>query len=141
MSIFREEAIDTLISCLRNTDFPSVQIVAAETIVSLQGRFSIFGKPLTRAILLKRAGLEKKYRAVMRQEKLGNIPTDSNESSVSFLKTQSNFHLSALKSCLAPHSISSYLSSSIKHRCSFSYLIFTPENKDDCLCIHHIQIL
>lgn len=72
MSIYREEAIDALISCLKNTDFPAAQIAAAETIVSLQGRFSASGKPLTRAFLLKRAGLEKRYRTVMRMEHLGN---------------------------------------------------------------------
>lgn len=44
MSIYREEAMDTLISCLRNSDFPAAQIAAAETIVSLQGRFSSSGK-------------------------------------------------------------------------------------------------
>ncbi|XP_031384354.1 putative E3 ubiquitin-protein ligase LIN-1 isoform X2 [Punica granatum] len=81
MSIFREEAIDALISCLRNTDFPSAQVAAAETIASLLGRFSISGKPLIRAFLLKRAGLDKKYRAIMRQEKLGSTSVDIDESS------------------------------------------------------------
>ncbi|KAF8034341.1 hypothetical protein BT93_C0594 [Corymbia citriodora subsp. variegata] len=80
MSIYREEAIDTLISCLQNTDFPAAQIAAAETIVSLQGRFSASGKPLTRAFLLKRAGLEKKYRTVMRMEHLGNSNVEFEES-------------------------------------------------------------
>ncbi|KAL7093605.1 hypothetical protein ACP275_11G049800 [Erythranthe tilingii] len=68
MSIYREEAIDTLISCLRNTESPSAQITAAETILSLQGRFSYSGKSLSRAILLKRAGLDKNYKAFMRKD-------------------------------------------------------------------------
>ncbi|KAF7819795.1 putative E3 ubiquitin-protein ligase LIN-1 [Senna tora] len=59
MSIYREEAMDTLISCIRNTDFPAAQVKAAEAIVSLQGRFNFIGKPLTRAVLLKRAGLDR----------------------------------------------------------------------------------
>ncbi|KAI6681868.1 hypothetical protein NL676_035749 [Syzygium grande] len=80
MSIYREEAIDTLISCLKNTDFPAAQMAAAETIVSLQGRFSASGKPLTRAFLLKRAGLEKRYRTVMRMENLGNSNVEFEES-------------------------------------------------------------
>ncbi|KAK9269400.1 hypothetical protein L1049_001173 [Liquidambar formosana] len=54
MSIYREEAIDTLISCLRNSDFPAAQIAAAETIVSLQGRFTSSGKSLTREGLKSR---------------------------------------------------------------------------------------
>ncbi|XP_021277287.1 putative E3 ubiquitin-protein ligase LIN isoform X1 [Herrania umbratica] len=74
MSIYREEAIDTLISCLRNSEFPAAQIAAAETIVSLQGRFTGSGKPLTRPFLLKRAGLEKNYRNLMRMEQLHNNP-------------------------------------------------------------------
>ncbi|XP_022755020.1 putative E3 ubiquitin-protein ligase LIN-1 isoform X2 [Durio zibethinus] len=76
MSIYREEAIDTLISCLRNKEFPAAQIAAAETIVSLQGRFTGSGKPLTRPFLLKRAGLEKNYRNLMRTEQLRNNPRD-----------------------------------------------------------------
>lgn len=59
MSIYREEAIDALISCLRNTNFPAAQLVAAETILSLQGRFNFIGKPFTREVLLKRAGLNR----------------------------------------------------------------------------------
>ncbi|KAI3417029.1 RING-type E3 ubiquitin transferase [Psidium guajava] len=80
MSIYREEAIDTLISCLKNTDFPAAQLAAAETIMSLQGRFSVSGKPLTRAFLLKHAGLEKRYRTVMRMEHLGNSNVEFEES-------------------------------------------------------------
>ncbi|KAI3446994.1 hypothetical protein Pfo_003659 [Paulownia fortunei] len=68
MSIYREEAIDTLISCLRNSEFPVAQISAAETVLSLQGRFSYSGKSLSRAILLKRAGLDSSYRAFMRKD-------------------------------------------------------------------------
>ncbi|XWS17290.1 hypothetical protein CRYUN_Cryun33cG0054600 [Craigia yunnanensis] len=74
MSIYREEAIDTLISCLRNSEFPAAQIAAAETILSLQGRFTGYGKPLTRPFLLKRAGLEKNYRNLMRMEQRCNNP-------------------------------------------------------------------
>ncbi|KAF9614590.1 hypothetical protein IFM89_019373 [Coptis chinensis] len=71
MSMYREEAIDALISCLRNSNFPGAQITAAGTIVSFQGRFSASGKPLARVFLLKRAGLDKDYKNIMRKEKLG----------------------------------------------------------------------
>ncbi|XVF88573.1 hypothetical protein PTKIN_Ptkin19aG0061500 [Pterospermum kingtungense] len=74
MSIYREEAMDTLISSLRNSEYPTAQIAAAETIVSLQGRFTGSGKPLTRPLLLKRAGLEKSYRNLMRMELRRNNP-------------------------------------------------------------------
>ncbi|XP_073062544.1 putative E3 ubiquitin-protein ligase LIN-1 isoform X1 [Primulina eburnea] len=68
MSIYREEAMDALISCLRNSESPVTQISAAETVLALQGRFSYSGKSLSRAILLKRAGLDKTYRAFMRRD-------------------------------------------------------------------------
>ncbi|KAK4433021.1 putative E3 ubiquitin-protein ligase LIN [Sesamum alatum] len=80
MSIYREEAIDALISCLRNSEFPVVQICAAETVLSLQGRFSYSGKSLSRAILLKRAGLDRSYRAFMRKDKRRhNISADDQD--------------------------------------------------------------
>ncbi|XP_051148497.1 putative E3 ubiquitin-protein ligase LIN-1 [Andrographis paniculata] len=68
MSIYREEAIDALISCLRNSDFPAAQVSAAETLLALQGRFSYSGKSLSRAILLKRAGFDRSYRAFLRKD-------------------------------------------------------------------------
>ncbi|KAI7750354.1 hypothetical protein M8C21_015542, partial [Ambrosia artemisiifolia] len=80
MSIYREEAIDTLISCLKNSDSPSAQVAAAETILALQGRFSSFGKPLIRAYLLKNVGLDKSYRSTMRKEQLAAISGDIQES-------------------------------------------------------------
>ncbi|XP_024024111.1 putative E3 ubiquitin-protein ligase LIN-1 [Morus notabilis] len=70
MSIYREEAIDTLIECLRDTDFPGAQIAAAETIMLLPGRFTISGKSLTRAFLLKHAGIEKSYNNLVRMDQL-----------------------------------------------------------------------
>lgn len=86
MSIYREEAIGTLISCLRNSDYPAAQVAAAKTIVSLQGRFATCGKPLTRAILLKRAGLGKSYVNLTRAEQIGNISGEIEDTSVSCLK-------------------------------------------------------
>lgn len=85
MSMYREEAIDSLISCLRKTGFPGTQIAAAETIMALQGRFSSSGKPLSRAILLKCAGFNRSYRAIMRSEQQSHISGESEENLVSFL--------------------------------------------------------
>ncbi|KAI3701448.1 hypothetical protein L6452_26532 [Arctium lappa] len=79
MSIYREEAIDTLISCLKNSDSPSAQIAAAETILSLQGRFSSSGKPLVRTYLLKHVGLDKSYRSTMRKEQLSAVSGEVQE--------------------------------------------------------------
>ncbi|XP_028077355.1 putative E3 ubiquitin-protein ligase LIN [Camellia sinensis] len=80
MSIYREEAIDTLISCLRNSDFPAAQIAAAETILALQGRFSSSGKPLARAFLLKHGGVDKSHKYVMRKEQLSTMSGEIQES-------------------------------------------------------------
>ncbi|GJT68593.1 putative E3 ubiquitin-protein ligase LIN [Tanacetum coccineum] len=79
MSIYREEAIDTLISCLKCSDSPASQIAAADTILALQGRFSSSGKPLVRTYLLKRAGLDKSYRSTMRKEQLAAISGEVQE--------------------------------------------------------------
>lgn len=79
MSMYREEAIDALISCLKNQDFSSSQLSAAETISALQGRFSSSGKPLARVFLLKRAGMSKSYRQLMRDESMNYSLGDSEE--------------------------------------------------------------
>ncbi|KAJ4708471.1 RING-type E3 ubiquitin transferase [Melia azedarach] len=81
MSIYREEAIDALISCLRNSEFLAAQIAAAETIMSLQGEFTASGKPLSRAILLKRAGLGQSYKNLKRTEQLSNISREVEDTS------------------------------------------------------------
>lgn len=83
MSIYREEAIDSLIACLRNRDFPDSQVAAAETIMSLQGRFTTSGKPLTRAFLLKRAGLDKSHNSLVRMDQLSNFSAEAEETIVS----------------------------------------------------------
>ncbi|KAG5225691.1 E3 ubiquitin-protein ligase [Salix suchowensis] len=79
MSIYREEAIESLISSLRNSEFPAAQIAAAETIVSLQGRFTVSGKSLTRSFLLKQAGLGKPYQNLMRMEQPGKLSGEVEE--------------------------------------------------------------
>lgn len=88
MSIYREEAIDTLISCLRNTDFPAAQLAAADTIMSLQGRFNLSGKPLTREILLKRAGIiDKSSRSLVPVDQISNICPEIEITTVNFFET------------------------------------------------------
>nr|CAB3475651.1 unnamed protein product [Digitaria exilis] len=63
ISMYREEAVDCLIQCLKNTDFPRSQLLAAETIMCLPGKFSSSGRPLARSTLLKLARVkERSYR-------------------------------------------------------------------------------
>lgn len=62
ISMYREEALDCLIQCLKNADFPRCQLLAAETIMCLPGRFSSSGRPLARSTLLKLARVKERYR-------------------------------------------------------------------------------
>lgn len=91
MSIYREEAMDTLISCLRNTKVPTAQIAAAETIMSLQGRFTTSGKPLARTVLLKRAGLDKIYKQRVRMDQLSNFSGEDETLVSSFEKFEAHY--------------------------------------------------
>lgn len=61
ISMYREEAMDSLIECLKNTDFPRSQLLAAETIMNLPGKFSSSGRPLARSTLLKLARVKERY--------------------------------------------------------------------------------
>ncbi|XP_073000481.1 putative E3 ubiquitin-protein ligase LIN [Typha latifolia] len=79
MSIYHEEAIDALISCLKNPDSPGIQLLAAETIIALQGRFSSSGRPLGRALMLKHAQMNKRYRSLMQAEQMGHVLEDSED--------------------------------------------------------------
>ncbi|GJN38208.1 hypothetical protein PR202_gb27230 [Eleusine coracana subsp. coracana] len=62
ISMYREEAMDSLIQCLKNADFPRSQLLAAETIMCLPGKFSSSGRPLTRSSLLKLARVKERHR-------------------------------------------------------------------------------
>lgn len=91
MSIYREEAIDTLISCLGNSDFPTTQLAAADTIMSLQGRFNSFGKPLIREVLLKRAGVDKSPRSAVQEDHMSNFFSEIETIPVKFFETLAVF--------------------------------------------------
>ncbi|KAL7175142.1 hypothetical protein ACSBR2_028862 [Camellia fascicularis] len=68
MSIYREEAIEALVEALRKTDFPNSQIMALDALLSLSGRLTPSGKPCTEAWLLKIAGFDQQYNALMKTE-------------------------------------------------------------------------
>lgn len=85
MSIYREEALDTLISCLKSSGSPASQIAAADTVLALQGQFTSSGKPLVRSYLLKHAGLDKSYRSTMRKEQLTANQGEVQETMVTFI--------------------------------------------------------
>ncbi|EEC70236.1 hypothetical protein OsI_01010 [Oryza sativa Indica Group] len=62
ISMYREEAVDSLIQCLKNSDYPRSQLLAAETIMNLSGKFSSSGRPLSRSSLLKLARVKERHR-------------------------------------------------------------------------------
>lgn len=58
-SIYREEAIDAILSALENSSQSrKVQEQCAHALLVLAGRFSSSGEPIAEAWLLKRAGLD-----------------------------------------------------------------------------------
>ncbi|XP_047325164.1 putative E3 ubiquitin-protein ligase LIN-1 [Impatiens glandulifera] len=76
MSIYREEAIDALIEALLRKEFPNFQAVALDSILFLSGRLAPSGKPCAEAWLLKIAGYNQAYDAMM---KIDNINRQENE--------------------------------------------------------------
>ncbi|CAM6091631.1 unnamed protein product [Calypogeia fissa] len=75
-SIYREEAVDTLVEALNSTDWPC-PVEAANTLIALGGRFSYSGKPMMKAWLLKIAGIDKNYVSLMKEQ-------DSNDNDSTF---------------------------------------------------------
>lgn len=70
MSIYREEAVDALIEALCKKNFPNSQITALDALLSLSGRLTPSGKPYIESWLLKLAGFDQSYNALMRAERL-----------------------------------------------------------------------
>lgn len=69
MSIYREEAIEALIEALCKKHFPNSQITALDALLSLSGRLTSSGEPYIEAWLLKIAGFDQPYIALMRAER------------------------------------------------------------------------
>ncbi|KAI3464828.1 hypothetical protein Pfo_021491 [Paulownia fortunei] len=68
MSIYREEAMEALLEALQRKDFPSSQIMALGMLSSLSGHFRASRKPYMESWLLKIAGFDQPYNAMMRGE-------------------------------------------------------------------------
>lgn len=71
MSIYREEAIETLIEALYRRDFPNCQMKALEALLSLPGRLTSSGLSYIEAWLLKIAGLDEAYNSLVKAEQPG----------------------------------------------------------------------
>ncbi|XVF55313.1 hypothetical protein PTKIN_Ptkin06aG0027300 [Pterospermum kingtungense] len=68
MSIYREEAIEALIEGLRQKDFPNQQMIVLDALQSLPGRFTSSGESCIEAWLLKVAGFDQPYNALMKAD-------------------------------------------------------------------------
>ncbi|XP_073043789.1 putative E3 ubiquitin-protein ligase LIN-1 isoform X2 [Primulina eburnea] len=79
MSIYREEAMAALLEALQRKDFPSSQIMALGALSSLSGHSRASKKPCMDAWLLKTAGLDQPYTAVVRGEEVKTEETEFSE--------------------------------------------------------------
>ncbi|KAJ7966871.1 RING-type E3 ubiquitin transferase [Quillaja saponaria] len=70
MSIYREEAVDALIEALRINEFSNTQMKALDALLFLTGRLTSSGKSSTEAWLLKIAGFDQPYDALVKAERL-----------------------------------------------------------------------
>ena len=70
MSIYREEAIEALVEALQRKDFPHSQILALDALLSMCAHRTSSGESYTEAWLLKMAGYNQPYHALMKSEKL-----------------------------------------------------------------------
>lgn len=84
MSIYREEALDALIEALRRKDFYDSQMMALHTLLSLSGRLTSSGESYTEAWLLKIAGYNQPYDALMKEEQLRKHDDEFVETMVCF---------------------------------------------------------
>ncbi|XP_065880979.1 putative E3 ubiquitin-protein ligase LIN-1 [Euphorbia lathyris] len=68
MSIYREEAVETLIEALHKKDFSNCQMMALDALVSLSGTVTSSGRSYMEARLLKIAGFDQPYNALMKAD-------------------------------------------------------------------------
>lgn len=86
-SVYREEAVESLVEALTAEDNPKLQVEAARALASLSGRYSSKGKSATEAALLKSAGFEDDSGHSPKIDQLSPSVEISRGSGVCFLKT------------------------------------------------------
>lgn len=82
MSIYREESIEALIEALRRKDFSNSQMMALDALLSLTGRMTSSGNSYTEVWLLKIAGFDQPYNAMIKAERLRKQDNDLMETMV-----------------------------------------------------------
>ncbi|KAK8662840.1 hypothetical protein V6N13_024727 [Hibiscus sabdariffa] len=68
MSIYREEAIEALIEALRRKEFPNQQMMVLDALLSLPGRITSSGESYIESWLLKIAGFDHPYNALVKAD-------------------------------------------------------------------------
>ncbi|XP_039059934.1 putative E3 ubiquitin-protein ligase LIN-1 [Hibiscus syriacus] len=68
MSIYREEAIEALIEALRKKEFPNQQMMVLDALLSLPGRITSSGESYIESWLLKVAGFDHPYNALVKAD-------------------------------------------------------------------------
>ena len=86
MSIYREESIDALFEAFRRKDNYNSQIAAVDASLYLSGRLTSSGKSYTKAWLLKLAGFDQPYNALMKAEGLRKPDYELSDREVSIFK-------------------------------------------------------
>ncbi|KAK7278577.1 hypothetical protein RJT34_23609 [Clitoria ternatea] len=76
MSIYREEAVETLIEALWQKEFSNTQMKAIDALLFLIGHVTSSGKSYTEAWLLKIAGFDQPYNALIMAEQMGHYDND-----------------------------------------------------------------
>ncbi|RZB76341.1 putative E3 ubiquitin-protein ligase LIN-1 [Glycine soja] len=79
MSIYREEAVETLIEALWQKDFSNTQMKALDALLFLIGHVTLSGKSYTKVWLLKIVGFDQPYNALIKAKWLGQYGNDSME--------------------------------------------------------------
>ncbi|KAJ1435771.1 Zinc finger, RING/FYVE/PHD-type [Sesbania bispinosa] len=107
MSIYREEAVETLIEALWQKDFSNTQMKALDALLFLIGHVTSSGKSYTEAWLLKIAGFDQPYNAIMKAEQLGQYDNDLMETMSSFCACnhENGSIFQALEECLRSNSL------------------------------------
>ncbi|XP_073263630.1 putative E3 ubiquitin-protein ligase LIN-1 [Populus alba] len=82
MSIYREEAVEALIEALHRKEFSNSQMMALDALGSLSARRTSSGDPYMETWLLKIAGFDQPYNALMKAEKLTKNENDLAETNL-----------------------------------------------------------
>lgn len=74
--------MEALLEALQRRDFPSSQVMSLHALSSISGHLSTSGKSCMEALLLKTAGFDQPYNALMKGEEIKRNETEVTENTV-----------------------------------------------------------